>query len=525
MLLPSFLEDFAAARFVASMNTPHPPGRHNDGDKIMQLHFLTVLAQPGTPAPLRRLILDGRLREAVAFAEELLDPRRRQASLSEDVMSGVAQLCGDLMLALDRAEEAEETYRLAVRLASGGRRGAVRVVSCRTTGLLSLHQQRYGTATACFGRLAADHAATPAQRVEALCAMAVACQGLGQVAGALEALEQTAEITCDSDDGDLAMLVSLVRMELAAAAEIRAHEALQDHVFWRPAMLERPRERAALQPLATIEICLAAHGHHPLVARRIHHWRDLLRASYGDAGMQDALAEHLGWLRATGLSLLELQARIDTALVAISLRQTDFARAVIEPLQGRDRQARRRWSLELAFCQAKLSMLCGRTDEAMQHYQRYALESMQCVRTMLSLGERAPRPLADRPAEVKDDIEMRLPAKYRRAYRYLQAHLDCADLTVREIADDMGVTERALQSAFKAHLGMTPGEIVQRCRVERIRADLLRDDAPGTSVIETAARWGIRNRSTLITSYRKYFRETPSHTLARRGLADAALPA
>jgi AraC-like DNA-binding protein len=39
-------------------------------------------------------------------------------------------------------------------------------------------------------------------------------------------------------------------------------------------------------------------------------------------------------------------------------------------------------------------------------------------------------------------------------------------------------------------------------------------------VIETAARWGIRNRSTLVTSYRKYFRETPTETLARRGRAD-----
>jgi AraC-like DNA-binding protein len=176
--------------------------------------------------------------------------------------------------------------------------------------------------------------------------------------------------------------------------------------------------------------------------------------------------------------------------------------------------------MELSYCLAKVCALSGRVDESMRHYQRYALESMQCVRTESAFDDRAARPGTAAPVAVKDDIEMRLPAKYRRAYRYLLEHLDCAELSVREIADDMGVTERALQWAFKNHLGMTPGEVMQRCRVERIRADLLRDDAPGHSVIETAARWGIRNRSTLVTSYRKYFRETPTETLARRGRAD-----
>ena len=120
---------------------------------------------------------------------------------------------------------------------------------------------------------------------------------------------------------------------------------------------------------------------------------------------------------------------------------------------------------------------------------------------------------------------MRLPARYRRAYRYLLEHLDRSELTVREIADEIDVTERALQCVFKRHLGMTPGEVLQRCRVERIRADLLREDAVGGTVIETAARWGIRNRATLVSSYRKFFRETPSETLARRDLAETTASA
>ena len=140
-------------------------------DTDMQLQVLTVLALPDASPGLRRLVLAGRLREALAEAEDALD--QRHAGTGDEALSVTAQLCGDLMLALDRAEEAEETYRLAVRLAGGAQRGAVRVVSCRSTGYLSLHRQRHGTALACFARLAADEAATPAQRVEAHCAMAV----------------------------------------------------------------------------------------------------------------------------------------------------------------------------------------------------------------------------------------------------------------------------------------------------------------------------------------------------------------
>jgi AraC-like DNA-binding protein len=369
-------------------------------------------------------------------------------------------------------------------------------------------------------RIVADDAATPTQKVEALCALSMAHLGLGQTARALEAIDEAGRQACDEEGrGDLTRLVSLLRVELMTHGEIRAHELLRDHVFWQSHAGGRTCVEASVQPLAAIDICIAAHGRDEFVGQRLQHLRDLLLASYGDSRALAALFGHISRLRCNGLAGLERMARIDTALVAVAQRQADLARTVLEPLQGRgaDVSARHRWEMELSYCQAKVSTLGGRVDEAMRHYQRYALESMQCVRVESSLVERQQWPSTPPASAVKDDIEMRLPAKYRRAYRYMQEHLDCAELSVREIADDMGVTERALQSAFRSFLGMSPSEVIQRCRVERIRADLLREDSPGSSVIETAARWGIRNRSTLITSYRKYFRETPTETIARRG--------
>ena len=490
----------------------------------MQLQVLTILARKAALPELSHLILEGRIRDAVNQAEEMLRDRDAGRCSADATLVETAQLCADLMLALDRTEEAEEAYRLAVKLAHTGPRGAVRIVSCRSTGFLSLHQQRFGTAAACFSRLAADDAATPAQRVEALCALAMARDSQSQRAAARHALDEAGQLARDFDMADLALMTSLMRIELAARNEIRTHDLLQDHVFWQASSVDREPASDRIQPLVAIDNHLAANECPALIAGRLTHLRDLLRCAYGGASLASTLIDPLAKLRGTGLVTLELQARLDTALVAIAQRHPDIARNVLLPLQGRD-SGRRRCTMELSYCQAKISMLMGQVDDAMLHYQRYALESMQRLRAVSAAPMAVQASSQPQTEGTRDDIEMRLPAKYRRAYRYLQEHLDCAELSVREIADSMGVTERALQTAFKTHLGMTPGEVVQRCRVERIRAELLREDSCDPSVIETAARWGIRNRSTLITSYRKYFSETPTQTLARRGAAISGVAA
>jgi AraC-like DNA-binding protein len=483
----------------------------------MHLQVITVLARTAINPALTRLILDGRLNEAIKHAEVTLRERASQAAHHDAGLLETAHLCADLMLGLDRAEEAEETYRLAVKLSHHANRGAVRVASCRSTGLLALHQQRFTAAASCFARVASDEAASIAQRTEALCALAVAQEGLGQQGAAMQALARASQLACEAQDAGLVKLAGLVRIDLIARNEIRTHELLQDHVFWRSSLTGGVPMREETPPLQSIDMLLAADGGAaPLIAHRLRHLRDLLLATYGDTRLQAALMEHLAHLRAAGLPRLEAQARLDTALVAIVQRQAEFARAVLQPLNGS--------GIETWYCQAKLSMLVGSVDDAMRHYQRYAFESMERVRAATAATLRSESPAAS-GGPAKDDIEMRLPAKYRRAYRYLQDNLDHADLSVREISDSIGVTERAIQTAFKAHLGMTPGEVLQRCRVERIRAELLREDAHDASVIETAARWGIRNRSTLLSSYRKYFSETPRQTLARRRFASVGTSA
>lgn len=177
-----------------------------------------------------------------------------------------------------------------------------------------------------------------------------------------------------------------------------------------------------------------------------------------------------------------------------------------------------RGDVELQYCLSKVHQLCGRIDQSLKHYQRYAMESMQCVRSAARDAARsggAPAPAT--ATGPKDEVEMSLPAKYRRAYRHLLDNLGSPTLGVRELSESIGVTDRTLQLVFKTYLGMTPVQVIQRGRVERIRDDLINGDHPTLTVMQAAERWGIRNRSTLISVYRRFCHETPAQTLLARG--------
>src|ERR1700742_238699 len=157
-----------------------------------------------------------------------------------------------------------------------------------------------------------------------------------------------------------------------------------------------------------------------------------------------------------------------------------------------------------------------RTQEFATLYGRYALASIQHVRAdSVSLPSAAPEAAQSRSAPRADDVSARLPAKYRRAYRYLMDNLDQKDLSVREVASQIGVTERAMQGAFRKHLGLSPSELIRRQRMERIREELLDDDAPVARVLDVAKKWGVQHRSTLINGYRSVFNEAPSETMGR----------
>jgi AraC-like DNA-binding protein len=437
-----------------------------------------------------------------------------------------ALLAADLMLALGREEEAEERFRLAVRIASGLGKTAVRFASGRVTACMRLHQHQFPMAAACFEHVLEDESTTPAQRIEVLCGLAYSAYALGQYVRSLNSLasaRQLLEAAGASAGPGLQALVAVAEMHVQASIAIRQQQGLEDHVHWQSA--GAGGERGVQTVLALAERAQALCGGDQLVERHVQHVRLLLQMDHVERLPEsEAIHQYLMWLRQSSMQAQELQARLDAALTAIAHRRVVLARRLLMPLLGADSQALARHDagLDLSYCMAKLYMLSGLMDQALEHYQRYTRAAIKFARSSSrSQSQSRYHEAPDAGAAQPDALEVRLPARYRKAYRYIMVHLDRFELSVREIADAMGVTERALQMAFKGSVGMTPGEVIQRARVERIRADLLQANAADASITETAARWGIRNRSTLVSAYRRHFHETPKQTLAR---SSEALP-
>jgi AraC family ethanolamine operon transcriptional activator len=102
----------------------------------------------------------------------------------------------------------------------------------------------------------------------------------------------------------------------------------------------------------------------------------------------------------------------------------------------------------------------------------------------------------------------------RRAEDYLQANLQ-APLTIRDLCQAVGASERTLHLAFRQHLGTTPKAHLKALRLNAVRREL-RTAPPGTGVMDVAMRWGFFHAGWLSQDYRRMFGESPSKALGNR---------
>lgn len=456
-------------------------------------------------------ILNGRIAEALAASASACDERPGSTPSS----AADWQLYADLQLVLGRHDEAEDTYRRAHKCLCVSR-DTIRIASCRNAGWQAFFQNRFSTALACFNRLINDVAATSVQRLAALIGAVLALHHLGCL-DVVAFLTRLTVVAREEADPRWSLLVAALQRDILVQHRIRASSELEDHIYWRSAFVDfLPRDSndfdMSIADLLRLQL--------PLMAERLnyldhlHSFADGKPASFGHA------EAHMSWSLCAGLGDYHRTLCLDLALAALAGNLPLVAESMLSQcrdasLPGRQHE---RWYLDYLYCLAKVRRAQGRIHEAAQHYGRYALISMRHVRAdgvALSSVATTPFVQASTSASRSDDVSACLPGKYRRAYRYLMDNLDQRDLSVREIAAHIGVTERALQIAFKTHLGLSPRELIRRQRMERIRDELLDDDAPPASVLGVANKWGVRHRSTLLSGYRKLFNEAPSDTLAR----------
>jgi AraC family ethanolamine operon transcriptional activator len=102
----------------------------------------------------------------------------------------------------------------------------------------------------------------------------------------------------------------------------------------------------------------------------------------------------------------------------------------------------------------------------------------------------------------------------KQAEDHLIAHID-DHVSLSDLCRVTGVSERALQNAFKEAMGLTPLAYLTRVRLHRVREALLTGTQGTTTVTTEALRWGFWHFGDFSRTYRACFGELPSETLRR----------
>ncbi|MFF2817678.1 AraC family transcriptional regulator [Kitasatospora cineracea] len=123
-------------------------------------------------------------------------------------------------------------------------------------------------------------------------------------------------------------------------------------------------------------------------------------------------------------------------------------------------------------------------------------------------------PHSARTDPVRADRTDATPATLRRALAWIDAHAD-RDATLADIARAACVTPRALQYAFRRHLGTTPLAHLRHVRLQAAHRDLLAADPATATVTDIAMRWGFAHPGHFAAHYRTAFHTAPHTTLRR----------
>jgi AraC-like DNA-binding protein len=111
----------------------------------------------------------------------------------------------------------------------------------------------------------------------------------------------------------------------------------------------------------------------------------------------------------------------------------------------------------------------------------------------------------------------------RRACELIRARV-AEPIRIAEIARELGISPRHLQSGFRRHLGTTPHEFLRDCRLDMAHR-LLVTSLPGQTITSVAYDCGFGHLGEFAQNYRSRFGESPSETLRRRRAIDNFAPA
>jgi len=131
----------------------------------------------------------------------------------------------------------------------------------------------------------------------------------------------------------------------------------------------------------------------------------------------------------------------------------------------------------------------------------------------------------DRLAGLADESVSTRPVPAQPAftiYRRIRDYVDDQSgepLSVRDIADGVGIAPNLVRSAFAQAVGLTPAEWIRKRRLNAVRRELVNAAEAERTVSEIAMSWGFWHLGRFAQYYAAQFGEAPSETIYRSRLA------
>jgi AraC-like DNA-binding protein len=464
---------------------------------------ITCLRALDNDEPAARAAARGDMKEVLRS----IDVATSTGNVDADRRAILGQLHGRLLIAAGRDGEAEEVFQRLLQVYSALPRMLARIFASLDRGVLELSQKRFGRAAVQFNSIADDETAPPALRIEALVGLASALQVLGEARRMQSSLAFAVRLALPL--GLNLRLDVLTAMQLdfdARAVLLRPDRSKQQALAGEVAEYNHIKLHSAICNVRTKV------GMLPLLSNHLGMLATLLCPQTHNT-FAEGIRLALKVLRNAGFDAFEDAARIDALLFCVALSRTDLIEELLCPLVASEpRLERHRHAIELTLCSSHLHAARGRHDEALRLYRWHSDEVLQRLRRELPLLPYSRFLEKDAAITNADASELRLPLRYRKAYRFIIEQLSESELSIRQVAAHIDVTERALQMTFRTNLGMSPAEVIRHRRLEKIRSELLHCDGHET-VLDVASRWGIPSRSTFTQNYRQQFGEAPSSTL------------
>ena len=451
-------------------------------------------------------VLEGDFSRAYCVVDDVADQSERAQLQARGQSNHELTALADVSVVVGDFEAAENHYRRAQKLIWKDD-DQLRVQSCRNTAWISLFRARPVVAQRGFARVGAEAEAHIEQRIEAYIGMALAHHQLAQQQAADEALVKAAELADEHDEPRFRLVVDLLAQEFDVRLKVRASRALDNHAFWQSTLTSVSRaagSRVLLEPASAVAVRPALLSLHQELLHSME------RMASGECGTPASVIVARIARQAPNHDF-EFHALLEMALAAFAGGQDDLGVELMSGLSKADARVHR--DVDYFYSMAKVATRRGEHAQALKFYCQYTAEALRCLRSDAAPTRAAGKARTHGAALINDEVSARLPAKYRRAYRYIIDNIDREDLTTREVAAEMNVTMRTIQLVFKRALGVTPCGLIRSLRLEGIRRDLLDENGPTSSIYDTANRWGLKSRSTLAKGYRKHFNESPSQTI------------